>query len=256
MNLILLLPEDLSPDSTTATLIDSRRCNHIHTVLHPSPGFTIQVGLLNDKICTATVLSCSPKVVELRLPSRDDSAAWRNPPKKLPFTLVLALPRPKVLDRVVLAAASLGVKSLILIPAWRVEKSYWGSPKTQPARLREQVLLGLEQACDTVEMTIEKVERFAPWVRSWTDKPQGRRFFAHVEGGRECPYNILSANSDGDNLTQEDEGEGVVAVIGPEGGWVPSEVDALTEAGFDCVGLGPRILRTETAVACLVGRMF
>ena len=36
-------------------------------------------------------------------------------------------------------------------------------------------------------------------------------------------------------------------MIGPEGGIDPGEVEALTGAGAKIVGLGPRILRTETA---------
>lgn len=39
----------------------------------------------------------------------------------------------------------------------------------------------------------------------------------------------------------------VLVLIGPEGGIDKSEVDVLTESGFKAVGLGPRILRTETA---------
>jgi 16S rRNA (uracil1498-N3)-methyltransferase len=39
----------------------------------------------------------------------------------------------------------------------------------------------------------------------------------------------------------------IVVVIGPEGGITPKEAKELTQAGFIAVGLGPRILRTETA---------
>lgn len=41
--------------------------------------------------------------------------------------------------------------------------------------------------------------------------------------------------------------EDVWLVVGPEGGFESSEVQKLTQAGFISVGLGPRILRTETA---------
>ena len=41
----------------------------------------------------------------------------------------------------------------------------------------------------------------------------------------------------------------VTIVIGPEGGFDPSEVDELLNMGFECVSLGKRILRAETA-AC------
>ena len=38
-----------------------------------------------------------------------------------------------------------------------------------------------------------------------------------------------------------------LAVVGPEGGWSPAEVDQMVAGGAIAVGLGPRVLRTETA---------
>ena len=43
--------------------------------------------------------------------------------------------------------------------------------------------------------------------------------------------------------------QSVTIVIGPEGGFDAQEVDELIEMGFECVSLGKRILRAETA-AC------
>jgi 16S rRNA (uracil1498-N3)-methyltransferase len=40
--------------------------------------------------------------------------------------------------------------------------------------------------------------------------------------------------------------------IGPEGGFAPDELEAFRVAGFSQVGLGPRILRTETAAIAAV----
>lgn len=48
-------------------------------------------------------------------------------------------------------------------------------------------------------------------------------------------------------LQQEDQPHLLRFVIGPEGGFAPEEVSKLEEKGFVAVGLGPRILRTETA---------
>jgi len=39
----------------------------------------------------------------------------------------------------------------------------------------------------------------------------------------------------------------ITLLIGPEGGWNSEEVLAATVAGFELFGLGPRVLRTETA---------
>ncbi|MGJ3880776.1 RsmE family RNA methyltransferase, partial [Lactiplantibacillus argentoratensis] len=39
----------------------------------------------------------------------------------------------------------------------------------------------------------------------------------------------------------------LLAIFGPEGGLAPQEVAALQAAGMTAVGLGPRIMRAETA---------
>jgi 16S rRNA (uracil1498-N3)-methyltransferase len=54
-------------------------------------------------------------------------------------------------------------------------------------------------------------------------------------------------------LTAEDVSAGtggptsVLVVIGPEGGFTPEEARAAKAAGFRVVGLGPRVMRAETA---------
>ena len=47
----------------------------------------------------------------------------------------------------------------------------------------------------------------------------------------------------------------VALAIGPEGGWVPFELELLAAQGFRPVSLGPRVLRVETVVPFLVGML-
>ena len=44
----------------------------------------------------------------------------------------------------------MGVKKFIVIESWKVDKSYWNSPALSDLETREQFILGLEQARDTV----------------------------------------------------------------------------------------------------------
>ncbi|WP_205883596.1 16S rRNA (uracil(1498)-N(3))-methyltransferase, partial [Pseudomonas viridiflava] len=80
------------------------------------------------------------------------------------LTLLLPLPRPKMLRRVFQTVATMGVPKVILLNSYRVEKSFWQTPFLEPHAIREQLILGLEQARDSVlpEIVIEK--RFKPFV--------------------------------------------------------------------------------------------
>lgn len=107
----------------------------------------------------------SASVVRLEQHEAELAVAFdQQPPAKLPLTLVLAVPRPKMLRRLFQTVATLGVPRLILLNSYKVEKSFWQTPFLKPESIRENLILGLEQARDTVlpEVIIEK--RFKPFV--------------------------------------------------------------------------------------------
>jgi RsmE family RNA methyltransferase len=233
LNLVLLLPEDLAaPDR--ARLI-GRRLAHVREVHRAAVGDDLAVGLLGGRMGRGRVLRLDEEALELAL------ALDQDPPPKLPLTLLVALPRPKVLNRVVAASASLGAARIVLVNAWKVEKAYWASPRMAPENLRQQLLLGLEQAKDTVLPELRLARLFRPFVED--ELPAlvggGTGLVAHPGSGRPFPK-VLAAP--------------VTLAIGPEGGWIDAEVQSLLRAGLQPLDLGPRILRTETALAALVGR--
>lgn len=49
------------------------------------------------------------------------------------------------------------------------------------------------------------------------------------------------------NLQKAQAGQELLAIFGPEGGLTQQEIDQLATYQVEPVGLGPRILRTETA---------
>jgi len=234
MNLLLLEPEDLlGPDLARVT---GRRFEHAVQVLRAQGGSRLRVGVLGGLQGLAEVVAQTGTHLDLRLHLEEP------PPPKLPLDLLLALPRPKVLNRVLASAASLGVARIVLLNAWKVEKAYWKSPRMEPSNLGAQLRLGLEQARDTVLPELRLARLFRPFVEE--ELPAlvaGRRaLLADPAGAGPCPRDL-------DRPT--------VLAIGPEGGWVPAELGSFRAAGFEAVTLGPRILRTETALAALVGRL-
>ncbi|MFH7376276.1 16S rRNA (uracil(1498)-N(3))-methyltransferase, partial [Pseudomonas syringae pv. tagetis] len=71
------------------------------------------------------------------------------PPAKLPLTLLLTLPRPKMLRRVFQTIATMGVPKVNLLNSYRVEKSFWQTPFLHPEPIRAQEILLLEQELDS-----------------------------------------------------------------------------------------------------------
>ena len=232
---MLLLPEDLvAPDRARLT---GRRLRHVREVHRAVEGEDLAVGLLGGTMGRGRVRRLDDEALDL------DLSLGQAPPPKLPLTLLIAVPRPKVLNRVVAAAASLGAARVVLLNAWKVEKAYWASPKMKPENLRDQLILGLEQAKDTVLPELRLARLFRPFVED--ELPGllagGTGLLAHPGAGGGVPE-VLAAP--------------VILAIGPEGGWIEAEVQSLLGAGLRPLDLGPRILRTETALAALVGKLF
>jgi RsmE family RNA methyltransferase len=162
-----------------------------------------------------------------------------KPPPALPITLLLALPRPKMLKRTLQTCATMGVKKIVLINSYRVEKSFWQSPLLKPEAINEQLILGLEQAKDTVLPEIIFAKRFKPFIED--DLPllanNTRKLVAHPSITFESP--IIS----NDHTT---------LAVGPEGGFIDYEINKFLEIGFTGISLGQRILRVETAIPVLL----
>ncbi len=235
MNLLLLDAADFVADDRV--LLRDRRLTHLQQIHRAEAGEQLRVGRVGGNMGSGQLLRLDAREAELQV-SFD-----QPPPAKLPVTLLLALPRPKMLRRVLQTVAAMGVPRLVLLNSYRVEKSFWQTPFLEPAAIHEQLILGLEQARDTVlpEVIIEK--RFKPFVEDRLPQLAAGTLglVGHPGDFAHCPRAVT---------------EPVTLAIGPEGGWIPYEVDKLAAAGLQPVQLGERILRVETAVSALLARLF
>ncbi|HBW09268.1 16S rRNA (uracil(1498)-N(3))-methyltransferase [Stutzerimonas kunmingensis] len=235
MNLLLLDTADFIADDRV--LLRDRRLTHLQQVHRAEAGEQLRVGRVGGNMGSGQLLRLDAHEAELQV-SFD-----QPPPAKLPVTLLLALPRPKMLRRVLQTVAAMGVPRLVLLNSYRVEKSFWQTPFLEPAAIHEQLILGLEQARDTVlpEVIIEK--RFKPFVEDRLPQLAADTLglVGHPGDFPHCPRAVTQP---------------VTLAIGPEGGWIPYEVDKLAAAGLRPVQLGERILRVETAVSALLARLF
>src|SRR5262245_15735588 len=133
MNLVLLEPSDFIDQNRVR--LDGRRLSHIIQVHRATEGKRLRVGLVNGKAGDGLIERMDSTTLEMSIQLTDD------PPPPLPIRLVLALPRPKVLNRTIAAAASMGIPEIDIINSWRVEKAYWDSPRLSEDNLRLQAVL-------------------------------------------------------------------------------------------------------------------
>ena len=235
MNQILLFEQDFISENRAR--LAGRRLEHLNGILGSQRGDSLRAGILNGRQGLAEVLSISAG--EALLETRLD----KDPPQPLPLTLVMAVQRPKTMKKVFQCAAAAGVKTIYLMRTWRVEKSYFESPVLTTEAIRENLILGLEQACDTMLPSVEIRSLFKPFAEDELPEiiQNTAALAAHPTAGRECPRSVTGA---------------VTLAMGPEGGFIPFEIEKLASIGFLPVSIGPRILRTEFALPSLIGRLF
>lgn len=243
----LLLPVDnfssSSTDTATAYISDSKQIAHVDKILGLQVGDSLKIGQLGGKLGSAIIDDITPSAIYLR-----QVELATPPPAKLELTVVLALPRPKVLRRLIMDMTALGVANIILINSYRSQKSYWQSPML--SRLDEFVLEGLQQSVDTIAPSITMEKRFKPFVEDKLPcllaEVEGQALVAH-------PYGALPL-SEYLQRAVDDSNFPKVVFIGSEGGWIDYEVELLAAQGCQAVTIGPRILRTEAAVNIIAGQ--
>lgn len=235
MNLILLHADELL-SGNRVTLCDARFL-HIRDVLRAGEGDSVKVGIVNGARGIAQITTLAKDHVELQYHCAE------APPAKLPLTVILALPRPKAARRLCRTIAELGAQKLILLNSYRVEKSYWQSPLLEPDKLHNYFIQGLQQAGDTTLPDIQIEKRFKPFVEDRLPEiaRNTRALVAH-------PY--------GETTSHKSQCMPTVLAIGPEGGFIPYEIEKLNAAGLQTVQIGERILTTETAVPVLIAKLF
>ena len=235
MNLIILHEDDFIDDNVVR--LSDERFLHIRDIHQSASGGSIRVGKLNGLIGNGIIGLLSDTAVEITVTLN------QSPPAKLPLTVILSLPRPKMIRGIFRSIAELGVERLIVINSSKVEKSFWKSPVLHQQKIEHYLIAGLQQCRDTVMPTVHFKRLFKPFIEdelpTIIDGSIG--LIAHPELGHSCPHNL---------------DQRITLAIGPEGGFTSYEVNKFLVAGFEGIHLGNRIFRVENALSMLIAKLF
>lgn len=233
MNILLFTEQDLNEQGHL--ILKDERFEHLTKVQDFQVGDEIHIGKINGRVGSGSVLERTKQMISLSV------SLTHEPPDKAGVHVFLALPRPKMLKRILMDLAMVGVNRIHIINSYHVQKSYWQSPLLKPEQLRQYLMKGLEQSCDTLLPEITLHKRFRPFVEDHFSGLQcGTTYLADPRAKDTCPHAVDAPFS---------------LIIGPENGFTHYEIQRLREFGARGVTFGPRHLRAETAANFLLGRL-
>ena len=235
VNLILLEPGEV--DAKRCAVLGGGRSRHVREVLGAKAGDSIRVGLLDGPYGSATIQEMRDE--DLVLSCEFDG---ETPPVPA-IDLLLAMPRPKVMKRLWAQFAAIGIGRIIITNAARVERNYFDTHVLDEDFFRPLLIEGLQQARDTRLPRVSIHRRFRPLIEDELGSISDTklRIVADPSGTKTIG-----------EIGKSRRGERALIAVGPEGGWVPFELDLLAKHNFIACGLGPRTLRTDTACIALL----
>ena len=253
MNICLFEPDEVGRPLAA----NDERAVHIKKILHKGVGDTFAAGIVEGPAGTATITKIDGAIHFTFTPQSDGKPLF-------PLHMIIGFPRPIQLKRLLRDMAALGVSSVRLCGTELGEKSYLKAGLSDPKEVYKMLLDGTVQAASTHVPTPYVYPTLAACLdaidaEGGTDaSPQGaarsglaNNSWQAQDGGRPLLLaldNVKPAQSLSAFLqANPPAGRPVFAAIGSERGWSPAERALLEERGFVRLGMGNRIMRTETA---------
>lgn len=255
MNICLFEREEISKPLNA----DDPRAQHIIKILHKSVGDTFSAGVIGGQAGTATITKIDGAIHFTFTPLSDGKPLF-------PLHMIIGFPRPIQLKRLLRDMAALGVSSVRLCGTELGEKSYLKASLSNPAEVYKMLLDGTVQAASahvpkpfvyqTLASCLDALDADA--AQSSQENCSQAKNAAALPQSDASPKsaaplllaldNVKPAQSLGAFLrANPPAGRPVFAAIGSERGWSPAERALLEERGFVRLGMGSRIMRTETA---------
>lgn len=222
-------PQDVQGDS----ILIREESHHILHVLRLGPGDGLLVcdGQGTDYHCVIEGEEGQGLVCRIR--TREPSAVE----PQLQVTLFQGLPKAEKMEWIIQKNTELGIAGIVPVMTRRsIVRLDAKKEKSKTERWNKIALAAAKQSgrgripavaeVMSLEEAIGELRRYDRAVVLYEDEK--RQSLKQVLSGWEKPASLA-------------------LLIGPEGGWEPEEIERLKAAGTVPAGLGPRILRTETA---------
>ncbi len=219
-----------TPLKLGAITLTGPEAHHLLHVMRAAVGMELTLFDGHGSEFTANITRLSRNDVECEVFAEERIDRERS----APFTLAVALPKGDRQKVLVEKLTELGVTRLVPLVTERsiADKTAGGLDK-----LRRLVIEASKQCGRNRLMEITQPIAWGEYV---TTAVSPQRVIAHPSG---------------ELNEQLSSGVETIAAIGPEGGLSDAEVELAIKSGWQCVALGPRILRIETAAIALAAKL-
>ncbi|MBO5364772.1 MAG: 16S rRNA (uracil(1498)-N(3))-methyltransferase [Clostridia bacterium] len=228
-------PENIN-GNTVRILEDA---THITRVLRMEPGDTILVfdGTGYEYTCALTELDsqeCQAEILEKNFSEQEP---------KTKITIFQGLPKSGKMESIIQKSVELGVTSIVPTTTERCVVKLDQKAKTEKPKRWNKVSMEAAKQCG--RGVIPKVETplsFADAIDRMKNMELALMPYEVLGHAGECSLKSV--------LQEKSYGE-IGILIGPEGGFSDTEAELAQKAGIKLIGLGKRILRTETVAAAI-----
>lgn len=196
-----------------------------------------------------------PGLLSIRLNNLISSNAdGSSTDSKILVSLILALPRPLQLGRILPMISQMGVDHLVLTSAKKVPRDYFGSHLfRKPGALRDRLIEGLCQAGDCRLPRLHVARNLRTFLSDDLDRLFPRDAYARILAHPKRINQTMEPLRMGQVVFPTTSPPRIVLAVGPEGGWEePGELELFQELGFQQVSMGTRTLRSDCAVIGLL----
>ncbi len=206
---------------------------HIYKVLRLSEGEKIVLNNCNGKEYLGEISSVSKTEVLVNILEELDI----NNESSVKVYLFQGLPKSQKMDLIVQKGTELGITEFIPTITERVDVKLKGEFK----KLDRLNRIALEAAKQSKRSIIPKVSEPIDFEEVLKKVEELDLFIVPYENAEKFGIKGLMKEIEGKNINT------IGIIVGPEGGFEASEIEALKEKGAYVITLGNRILRTETA---------
>ncbi|MDB4473643.1 16S rRNA (uracil(1498)-N(3))-methyltransferase [Opitutaceae bacterium] len=233
MNIVLFDPSEIGPALAPSDV----RYRHIRKVLRRDVGDSFDVGEINGPRGKALITKSDGDGLHLQID-------WAQPHQPgIAPRLAIGFPRPQTARDILRDATSIGVSELSFISTARSDPNYATSSLWRQGEWRRQAITGAAQAFDTFIPQVQWDESMVETLDRWSSeniRPVALDLY-------DCAERLT------EHLNSRSGAPPDAVLIGPERGWDNDDRALLDSRQIPRLHLGPRVLRTETAVAVTLG---